>query len=113
MTAPVYNLSRLYVAYISDDTNTYTKGTSVDVANAQTSPASPIDPASHPAYPRGWKPRVVYGTFVSGSVKYRTKTMIVSPSDPIWVGGTATIVRGDQTFDINGRRGEDRFYKGG
>jgi hypothetical protein len=113
MTAPVYNLTRGFFPYISDNTNTYTVASTVGNANANSTPPSPGDPDANPTYPRGWVPRKVHGSYVSGGTTYRTDYIAFNPTDLGWLSTNLTFTKGGQTFTIEGRIGERRTYKGG
>lgn len=102
------DLERFYFAYKSDDGNTYQLATTN--GNGSTAQGgSPITPNSLPTYPRGWKPRVVYGEAANGT---RTKVPILDPSNGLWTGSTTSFSKDGLSFGVAGKRGEDRFNRG-
>lgn len=106
MTAP-YHLGRGYAAYLSDDTNTYNVGTTLDNISAQS--ASPVAADANPGFPRGFVMRHIYGVDGSGN---RTKLPILDPSSALWLAATSFTKNG-VAYDIQGRIGEKRTRKGG
>ena len=114
MAAPIYPMQRSFYPYISDDTTTYEIATTVE--NGTTiNGGTPQEAGTDPTYPRGWVPRRIQGVFVdSGSGKvYRTHVPILDPANTKWVGSVTTFSKGGETFNIQGRIGERRTYKGG
>jgi hypothetical protein len=117
MAAPQYVLTRAYFAYTSDDApggvNTdYQIGTTNE--NGTINGATAIAVGTKPAYPRGWKERIVYGEFTdTTNIVYRTKVPAFLPNGSLFNGTTTSFTKGGVTFAIFGKRGEDRFNKGG
>lgn len=104
------DLARGYFAYKSDNGQTYQLATSI--GNGSTAQgASPLAPGVNPAFPRGWKPRIVYGLSTDGTT--RTKVPILDPGDGLWTGATVSFSKDGLTFIVEGKRGEDRFNRGG
>jgi hypothetical protein len=108
-----YILNRAYYDYLSDNATHYQLATTGENAGAQSSPASPITAGSLPTYPRGWVARRIYGEVVVSGAVYRTHIPILSPSDENWLEVTNTFSKASQTWTVYGKRGEQRYNKGG
>ena len=110
---PVYALDRDWYNYTSDDTLVYQVGTTI--ANGTVNGATAITPGASPTYPRGWVMRHVFGNYVDTATgfEYRTKVPIFDPTNTKWVGSVNTFIKAGQTWQIEGRIGERRTYKGG
>ena len=105
------DLRRCYVAYIADDAITYELATSTENAVTVNGGTPLSSPGEDPAYPRGWVPRHVYGFNAAGPS--RTKVPILDPANGLWTGGTDTFTKDGIVYQVEGRIGEKRTYKGG
>jgi hypothetical protein len=106
-------LDRDFFAYIDDAAVTRVLATTDANAALQAGAPGPVAPLSHAPMPRGWKARRIFGAYLDAGKVYRTSVPILDPSDPLWSGGSTTFTKGGQTFVIEGKRGEQRFSKGG
>lgn len=104
----VSGYDREYSSYISDNGNTYQVASTS--ANVTAGGGTPGPAGANPPFPRGWKVRGVYGRGTGG---IRTFLPIFDPSSGIWLGTTLTFEKYGIPFDVQGKRGEDRFDKGG
>lgn len=100
-------LARDWGEYTSDDGNAYNVGLSMDNLSQGGFPAA--TPGSNPAYPRGFVMRHVYGVASDGT---RARVPIASAGDALFIAGTS-FTKGGKSFDVEGRIGEKRSYKGG
>jgi hypothetical protein len=99
----LYGLLRTFAHYLSDDTNTYVVGTTIDNATAGNLPVT-TNPTDDPALPRGYVMRHVYAVAGDGT---RTKIPIGTPTDALYVTG-GSFTKNGKTFTIEGRIGEKR-----
>jgi hypothetical protein len=96
-------LDRSWVAYKSDDGNTYQIATTNFniLANGATAEA----PGAHPEVPKRWRVRHVYG-LSSGGI--RAKIPILDPANAVYVGSGHTFTKNSVSFTVQGIIGETR-----
>ncbi len=105
-------LTRSYYSYLSDDVVSYELATTTENGTTVNS-GDPIAAGTLPAYPRGWVARHIYGVFNDSGVLRRTKVPILDPTNDLWVGTSNTFTKDGIDYDVEGRIGEKRTYKGG
>ena len=103
-----HDLARGYFAYTADDTSVYQLATTLQNGLAQS--ATPVAVGTNPTYPRGWKPRRIYGEDGAG---HTTHVPIMDPSNGLWTGDTKTFSKDGVTYTVYGKRGEKRYNRGG
>ena len=104
------DMTRGFYVYISDDTNDYNIGTT-NQNGATVNGATATTPGSNPGLPPGWKPRHIYGKNVATGL--RTSVPILDPTNTLWTGNGGTFSKNSTEYQIEGKIGEKRVYRGG